>query len=269
MHKLRPYFSLAVVALAVLLFAAVEQSYARALGRTDRFTGYSLAAVCLVILLLPFRKMFPLLNIGKVAAWQQIHHFAGVFSLVVFFFHAGYSYDGYLESMLGVLFLLLSVSGLGHWYVNRRIPVLMRTAGQPLRQEDLAPKRSTISQEAYSVALAAASHANSACLAEFYTRNLAEYFHQVRSLRYYASPNGKLRRQLQMQLDGFARYLDEAGLDAKNALSDLVRHRDDVDFQAAMMWRIRCWNIMHFSFSWSFVVLAVIHIYAVHAFAGD
>ncbi len=269
MRKIRPLLSLAVVALTCLVYFAILNWHEQSLGLTSRLSGYTLTGVCVVMLLLPLRKRLILLNFGRVAMWQQLHHFAGLFSIVAYFLHAGWSVNGYLESTLAGLFIALTFSGLGHWYVNRRIPKLMRAVGPPLRTEELMPRRLAISNQAYSIALAAASDSDSAGLADLYSQSLNDYFHQLRSFTYYVRPTGVGRRKLQSQLDSVARYLNPKGQKSKEDLSDLVRQRDDVDFQSAMMIRIRCWNVAHVVLTWSFVLVAIVHIYAAHRFAGN
>ncbi len=191
MQKYRPYLSLAAVGIATIVFAAVYRSFYESLQRFDRMTGYTLAGVSLLMLLLPLRKKLLLVNFGRVAAWQQLHHFAGLFAIVIYVCHAGLTFNGYLESTLALCFIALSLSGLGHWYVNRRIPVLLRSAGEPLRLQDVPKRRTEIAKQAYAVALSAATNSKSACLAEFYTRNLSSYFKTTRSLAYYLQPNGE------------------------------------------------------------------------------
>lgn len=268
MHRLRPILSLAAVALASLIFISVYQASVQSLARVDWISGYTLAAVCIVMLLLPLRKKFVLLNFGRVAVWQQIHHFTGLFSLVVFALHVGLTVHGRFETMLAIVFVLLSFSGIGHWYFNRRVPMLLRSAGAPLRREDMPGKRVEIAKAAYAVALASASDSKSACLAEFYTRDLASYFRSNRSVGYLLRPTGKLRRNLQLQLEAFGRYLNEEGHTARMRLTDLVKQRDDIDFQAVMLSRIAAWNMFHVTLTWVFVVMAALHIYTVFRFSG-
>jgi hypothetical protein len=269
MHRLRPVFSLAVVALASLIFASLYRLSYLSLARFDWMSGYTLASVCAIMLLLPLRKKLILLNWGPVAMWQQIHHFAGLFAIVVFAFHAGWSVTGRFEAMLAVVFLLLSFSGIGHWYFNRRVPILLRSAGSPLRREDMPGKRIEIAKQAYAVALASATDSKSACLAEFYTRDLASYFRRSRSFGYFLRPTGKLRRNLQLQLEAVGRYLNDDGHSARMKLTDLVKQRDDIDFQAVMTSRIRAWNMFHVTLTWAFVAMAALHIYTVFRFSGS
>lgn len=206
---------------------------------------------------------------GRVAAWQQVHHFMGLFGVVVYIFHAGILVNGYLETTLAILFLILSFSGIGHWYVNRRIPVLLRSAGNPIRLQDVSKYRNEIAKEAYAVALSAATNSKSACLAEFYTRHLSSYFKTTRSIAYYFRPNGKVRRYMQAQLEGLGRYLNDDGHHAGLRMSELVKRRDDVDFQAAMMMRIRAWNLIHVAVTWGFIAVASLHVFAVFRFSGS
>ena len=264
----RLFFSLIILGLATLCFVVIGRLVHDRLGRADFFSGYTLAAVCGVLLLLPLRKKLMLLGLGKVALWQQVHHFAGIFSIIIFMGHVGLSIHGGFELTLALLFVALSFSGLGHWYVNRHIPKLLRNAGQPLRMEDIKPTRTALGNQAYGVALAAANNSESTSLAEFYTQSLALYFQRKRTWLYYASPRGTMRRDMLAKLSVLQRFLNDEGLIASRQLSELIVRRDDTDFQAAMMLRIRAWNLTHVTLTWLFVLFAAIHIIAVHRFVG-
>jgi hypothetical protein len=269
MKKYRPNFSLACVMLVVIVFVALYQRSKASLGRSDQMTGYTLIGVCLLMLLLSLRKKLTLLSLGRLAIWQQIHHFAGVFGLIVYFMHAGFVVDGVLEVSLAIAFMLLSFSGIGHWYFNRRIPALMNVAGPPVRLEDVAEHRTHIANQAYAVALSAATHSKTACLAEFYTRNLSKFFREGRTMMYYLRPTSRVKRFLNSQLEGLGRYLNDEGQAAQIKLAELVQARDNIDFQNAMMLRIRAWNFCHVVLTWGFVAIAIWHVYVVHQFMGS
>ena len=106
-------------------------------GRSDLFTGYSLLAVCVLLAFLSVRKRMLALPIGPVKVWLQIHIYAGVLSLVLFVLHVGWFNGGWLELILGSLFLWIGGTGIYLWYVSRRIPKRLLAVGRDVVLEEI------------------------------------------------------------------------------------------------------------------------------------
>jgi hypothetical protein len=107
------HFAQRCISWAITIFAiAVSLSAVWVLtvrfGRSDLFTGYSLLGVCLLLAFLSVRKRMLALPIGPVKVWLQVHLYAGVLSLVLFVMHVGWFNGGWLELMLGSLFLWIA-----------------------------------------------------------------------------------------------------------------------------------------------------------------
>jgi hypothetical protein len=144
----------------------------------------------------------------------------------------------------------------------------MAAAGPAILRDDIAGLRRRIAERAYTIALMAAGKMESATLAEHYVQRLQAFFMRRRSLAYCIAPNGYQRRELLHDLDQMLRYLGPEGRSSQATLCELVREKDDLDFQWAMQNRLRGWVILHVSLVWSFFVLIACHVYMVHRFHG-
>jgi hypothetical protein len=265
----KPVSATVVTALSlVLLWRLCAMSESR-LGRPDYLSGYALLAVMLAMLLLSLRKKLLVLPLGKLAIWQQLHQYLGLFGIGSFLLHAGFVVDGTLECLLSALFWLISASGLLGWYLNVRTPKLLRTAGASVLREDIVQQRNDLAARAYSLALQAAGRIESSVLAEHYTSHLRPFFSRGRSLAYCLVPNGKQRRRLLHELDQLNRYLGPFGQQSQLDMRQLVQSKDDLDYQWAMQNRLRGWVIVHISLVWSFYFLVACHVYTVHQFHGN
>ena len=259
---------LATVLAVWLLFLAQRWSE-RSLGRPDFLTGYALLAVSLAMMLLSMRKRLLVLPLGSVAMWQRAHHYLGLLAMGSFLLHAGVRVQGSMETILALLFWGISLSGLLGWYINYSTPKKLRAAGRSVLREDIPTLRDELAKRAYSLALKAAGKHESACLAEHYSQHLRPFFQKRRSLAYCLVPNGRMRRSLLHDLDQVVRYLGPDGRASQSSLSQLVREKDDLDFQWAMLIRLRSWVIVHVSLIWSFYLVVAVHVYTVYRFHGS
>jgi len=260
--------ALIVTGTAIAIMLVMYQWVDNQLGRPEYYTGFVLLASCVGLMTLSLRKKLLVLPLGAVAVWQQIHHYLGLFAVGTFAMHAGFPVTGFLEMSLAILFVLISVSGIVGWYINKTTPRKMLSAGKSVLREDIAALRRSIAQQAYHVALTAAGKIESATLADHYTQRLSEFFSRRRSLAYCIVPTGKSRRELLQGLEKIERFLGPEGRSSKQTLSELIVAKDDLDFQWAMQIRLRSWVIFHVSLVWSFFILVAYHIYLVYQFQG-
>jgi hypothetical protein len=259
------------LSLTILAGLALWQAHAwseRALGRPEFLTGYSLLAVTLAMLLLSLRKRLLVLPLGRMAFWQQFHHYLGLFGMIAFVLHAGWTVHGILESMMAIQFWAISISGLCGWYLNYKTPKLLRSTAINVLREDILLRREELAQQAYTLALQAAGKLESATIAEHYLARLQGFFQRRRSLAYCLIPNGRKRRLLLDEIDQLGRYLGPVGVTSQTAMRQLVQQKDDLDFQWALQNRLRGWVIVHLSLIWSFYFVVACHIYTVYAFHG-
>ena len=253
---------------AVLIAFVVQRQFETNLGRPDFFSGYVLLAACSGLMLLSMRKRLLVLPLGTVAIWQQMHQYLGLFAVASYLMHTGLIVHGVFETVLAVLFWTISLSGILGWYINYSTPKRMATAGPAVLRDDIAILRRQIAGRAYAIALMAAGKLESATLAEHYTQRLQSFFLRRRSLAYCLVPNGRQRRELLHDLDQMIRYLGPEGRSSQASLCQMVREKDDLDFQWAMQNRLRGWVILHVSLVWSFFILVACHVYMVHRFHG-
>jgi hypothetical protein len=237
--------------------------------RNESFaTGYVLVATCLALISLGIRKRLPLVPLGRVAIWQSAHHYLGTFCLVAYCLHAGAITTGWLESLLAVLFWTILLSGFLSWYVNKKSPKMLRTAGSAILRSDIPTVKTRVSEQAYQIALQAAGSKGSMAIADYYRSDLTSYFSKPRSLGYRLLPTGKKKRNLLAGLVRLDRYLDETGRELKSRLSALVQEKDDLDFQSAIQQRVRICAAFHTILLGAFVVFSMMHIVLAHLYSS-
>jgi hypothetical protein len=258
--------SLLVLSVAVLL--AYRYWRESQLGNESFATGYVLSAICLALFSLGLRKRVYGVSLGPVALWQQAHHFLGSLCLIAYVLHAGFLTNGWLESLLAILFWCILTSGFVSWYVNKRSPRLLQAAGKAILSSEIPSAKRELLDQAYHIALRAAGNTRWSAVADLYRSRLEPFFQKPRSIWYRISPNGRRRRALLAELDASARYLDAVGLKLQQEMRRCIERRDDLDFQLAIQQRIRFWAAFHSCLMGAFFVVAIFHILIAHFFSS-
>ena len=252
-----------------LLIVRILRNRAEASLQNEAFiTGYSLAVVCVFLLLLGVRKRIVTIPLGRMSLWQSTHHYLGLLSVGAYSIHAGFLTTGWLESLLALNFWAIALSGIIGWYVNRTAPRLLRAAGTQILRQDIPEKSRAIALQAIELAIASAGNNNSAALADHYRGHLKPFFETRRSWLYRLFPSGNKRRLLLAELENLDRYLGDDGRVKRREMSRLVQAKDDLDFQRAVQNRVRLWASAHTWVLGSFIVLAIAHIVVAHQFTS-
>jgi hypothetical protein len=259
---------ISTIAMAIVCTIAYRNWTISHLGNEAFATGYVLVATCMGLVALGVRKRLPLVPLGRVAVWQSAHHYLGTFCLIAYCLHAGAITTGWFESALAILFWTILLSGFLSWYVNKKSPRMLRTAGYAILRSDIPIVKMRVSEQAYQIALQAAGSKGSMAIADYYRSNLTSYFSKPRSIWYRLLPTGKKKRNLLSGLERLDRYLDETGRELKSQLSTLVLEKDDLDFQSAIQQRVRMCAAFHTWLLGAFVVFSMMHIVLAHRYSS-
>ncbi len=259
----------ATVFVVWLLLRNLRNQSAASLQHEAFVTGYALASICVFLMLLGLRKRVLSVPIGRLAIWQQTHHYLGMLSVGTYALHAGMFTTGWLESLLALSFWSIALSGLIGWYVNRSSPRVLRAAGPQVLRQDIPVRTRFIAKQALELALTSAGKNDSAALADHYRGHLSPFFATRRSLIYRLSPTGSARRRLLAGLENIDRYLSEDGRNQRREMSSLVQAKDDLDFQSAIQNRIRFWASAHTWVLGGFLVLTIAHVVVAHRFTSS
>lgn len=82
--------------------------------------GFMLFAAALGI-----RKRYPIWRIGRAQHWMRGHLWLGTLALPIIFLHAGFHFGGWLTTLLMILLIIVTVSGLAGAYLQHTLPTRM------------------------------------------------------------------------------------------------------------------------------------------------
>lgn len=259
--------SIATLVLIAIL-AAIVYAQNQSLNHASFLTGYLLIGSIVFLAAFNIRKKLPFIpGIGTAAAWMQLHIYVGLSTFAIFGFHIAWKVPkGGFETVLALLYLTVAISGVYGLVISRTYPTRLRRIGNEVLFERIPFLRQQLAVQARELVLRACQ--SSDVLAKLYANRLAYFFERQRSLAYLVRPTGNQRRQLISAIEDLDRYLGEDQRSIGRQLSALVQQRDDLDFQYALQGRLKAWLFVHIGFTYSLLIVSIIHMVMAHAFAG-
>ena len=259
-------FSLTLIALGILAVIVATQN--RTLSRSSFTTGYLLLGCLVFLAAFNLRKKLPFLPlIGSAAFWMQLHIYVGLSTFVIFGFHLAWHVpNGIFECFLAVLYLTVAGSGLYGLYATRVLPKRLTAMREEVIYERIPWLRMEIAQQAKDIVLGAGESAE--VLTRFYANRLARYFERPRNFAYLINPTGRVRRQLVAEIEELDRFLAIEQRQASRNLKELVKQKDDLDYQNALQGRLKIWLFVHIGLTYSLLAVSFLHLVIVHSFSG-
>lgn len=266
---LRRQLSLVLTVVALAFVALIVWIQESRLAHTSFFTGTLLLGSILVLMLLGVRRRIPVLALGNVSTWTQVHIYTALFSLGVYVLHVPVLIgSGTFESGLSILFLSVAASGIYGLVASRTIPKQLTAIQGEQRFDQIPWFRQQIAIKAGQVLIDITERTSAGVIERLYETELEPYFSSGPSLAYLAVPSGRRRRRLLSNLKEIDRYLETEGRATAGRFAGLVRRRDDLDYQFAMQLRLRLWLVIHCLLSVALVAGGIVHATIAWRFAG-
>jgi hypothetical protein len=258
---------------ATLAALAATWWWAQRLENTLRspnfFTGWMMLGAIVFLAAFNLRKKLPAPPLGSGAAWMQAHVYVGLATAGLYAMHASLRWpSGVLDTTVAGLYVATFVSGLIGLYWTRTLPKRLSRVGQEVVYERIPALRGVYRERAQTTILQTVRSGGATTLGEFYKARLHDYFSKRRGWRYRLWPDSTVRKSLLADLTEATRYLSDAERRTAEDLFSLVRSRDDLDYQEALVWRLRTWLFVHIGLTYPLLAAAGLHAWIAHVFYG-
>ncbi len=230
-----------------------------ALYSWSHFTGWTLVALCLTMVLYGARRKFL-----RVAASTQllVHVYLGLTVALLFFTHAGGLPEGAFGQILWGLFVAILASGI-FGLICEKLPTLR---GNHTPYARIIVERAMLAEQAGDVYRQLLQSNPPLPFTRYYARRLVPYFATPANLwgHLRGSRAGCDTILLELEYIGSELVEDENYL----RLRSLVNRKNDLDRRRALFWLQRGWLFIHLPALAAASVMTVAHIVLVYAFGG-
>jgi hypothetical protein len=258
------------VVVCSLLLMATSRTMESHLLRPGTWLGWLLTFSVLFLASYRVRKQLAMLPLGSSAAWLQCHVYVGLLSLPVFLLHAGVQWPGGLiETMTGLLFLIVFCTGVVGLILTRMIPPRLTGRGEEVIRERIPVFIRMLRDEAEASVAGVKDEAPSEVLSELYLRRLHSFFQRPANFFSHVIHSTKPCTGLLNALTDTRRFLNARDEQTMVHLADCVKRKDDLDYQYAMQSLIKYWLLLHVPLTWALVVFASCHVVIAMAYTSQ
>jgi hypothetical protein len=215
------------------------------------------------------RKKLPFLPLVSARAWLQVHAYAGLITAVVFLMHIQWRIPtGQMESLLALLFVAVTVSGIFGWWISRAIPARMTAVGGEVPFEEIPVARLALKKKAEALIVQIIPTAKASTLAEFYAGRMADFFSGPANFQAHLFGSRRPLNRLLGQMAEVNRFLGPEEKKGLDQLTMLVRQKDALDFHRASQIVLKGWLFVHIPLTYGLLVFSAAHVIVVYAFSG-
>ncbi len=256
---------LALSALAIWL----QARWFGAMLRLSFLTGWILFALILALTFYNGRKKLPFLPLLSSEAWLQFHIYAGLLTGVLFAVHVSYRLpSGWFQGTLAALYVMVMLSGFFGLFISRALPKRLTARGGEVLFERIPAIRRELQDRAEALALKSISEAKSATIADFYSRELKNFFENQGNFGLHLLEVSSPLNRVLNRIKDLNRYLNEQERSVLEQIALLVRQKDGLDYHYALQLVLKTWLFVHIPLTYSLLLFSLVHIVLVFAFSG-
>jgi hypothetical protein len=240
------------------------------LVETHFLTGWFFFVTIIFLAAYNLRKAFPFLPLGTSAQWLQVHIYAGLLSFVLFLIHIDYELpNGFLESFLASVYLVVFGSGLVGLYMSRTFPKRLTDLGEEVIFEQIPVVRNNIQTDVEDAILECTEEIHNSEIPMFY-RNEIYPFIMRRPDRWSHFVYGYSRywRPLQKKLSDAKRLFDEEELNALAKVEIRLSRKHQLDTQETLQFALKVWLFIHIPATYSLLTFTALHVVLVQVWSG-
>ncbi|MEZ6096987.1 MAG: hypothetical protein R3C03_22650 [Pirellulaceae bacterium] len=256
------------IAIGGLLIYWLANRFEENLAPTSYFSGYLMMGIVSFLAAYNARKKLSIIpRLGSSSQWMQLHIYVGLLSAVAFGIHVSWRFpNGVLERTLALAFASTFFSGVYGLVISRAIPRKLTMLRAQVIYEQIPVLKHQLIVAANR--LFSDDRESNPTLERFYVNRVAAFLMLPRSMTFALQPSNRECRRLVDDITAMDRYLSPDDRERSRSLMQIVREKDDLDYQWALQSRLKYWLFLHIGLTYSLLLLAVVHGIMAQAFGG-
>jgi hypothetical protein len=256
----RRFIAIGLLAALIALAFLADFGLRHSLRPAALYSGLVLMAVLLLLTAFNMRKRLTFLPALTASTWMQIHIYTGWFSIAGYLIHAGFALpNGPLELALAILFWLVALSGIWGLYMSRAFPSQLRMEGENVIFERIPIMRAKLRTRCEEIIMETSQRSESTALPDIYERSLRQFFEGPRDIRSHAIGSRQAPRTFLAEIEDTYRYLSEDERAAMGTITELVRAKQNLDYQWVRQGMLKLWLFIHIPLTYGLILVAIAH----------
>jgi hypothetical protein len=146
------------------------------------------------------------------------------------------------------------------------LPRRLSTRGGEVIFENIAALRHGLREQAETLALG--SDTKSPAIAEFYARELSDFFAGPKNAWFHLLESRRPLNSILSEMDDLRRCLNDTERVTFEKLVACVREKDGLDYHRALQLTLKLWLFVHLPLTYSLMIFTLLHIVLAFAFSG-
>ncbi|MGB1109367.1 MAG: hypothetical protein ACPG4N_03375 [Gammaproteobacteria bacterium] len=239
----------------------------QSLRDSSQLTGYSLLAIMLLLALFNVRKRLAASPLLSARAWLRLHAALGVSAILIYLFHAPAVWPhGLYEQVLAALFFTVSFTGLLGYVIQRQLPKRLAQIPDEFIFERIPAELATMRENVEQQLLLATRESGADTLGRHYLETLNWYFQRPRFGFGHLWGSRQGEAWLNSQIDGIARYLDDAEREHLEAIRAIGLRKTNLDAHYAIQGTLKLWLFAHVPLVAGLLLLSFWHLFIVNIY---
>ncbi len=232
-------------------------------------SGWTLLGLMLFLTAYNGRKKLPFLPVATSETWLQIHIYMGLLAALIFGMHISFRLPtGIFESILALLFVLVTLSGLAGLWISRTIPKRLTARGGEVIFEQIPFERRRLQLKARELAISAVDKTRSTTVADFYASSLEEFFQKPANLWSHILESKIRPNRLLARVNEMKRYLNEEERRIMTEIGQLIEAKNTLDYHYSLQIALKLWLFTHIPLTYGLLVFSAVHVALVYAFSS-
>ena len=152
--------------------------------------------------------------------------------------------------------------------MSRLLPKRLTTHGGEVLYERIPAIRRALHDQAEMLALKSIPEVQSSTIADFYARELKNFFDGSRNFWLHLFEVRRPLNSLLGKITDLHRYSNDKEREKLDQLADLIRQKDGLDYHHALQSMLKAWLFVHIPFTYSLLLFSFVHVVLVFAFSG-
>lgn len=232
-------------------------------------SGWVLLGLMLLLTAYNGRKKLPFLPVASSEGWLQVHIYVGWLAALIFCMHLRFRFPtGIFESILALLFVLVTLSGIGGLWLSRALPRRLTALGGEVIFERIPFERKALREKARALALGSVSKSKSTTMADYYANELDSYFARPRYfLEHLMNSEIQFNRLLRRTTE-LNRFLSGDERADMEEIIKLIRAKFLLDHHYSLQMALKLWLFIHIPLTYGLLVFSALHVALVYAFSS-
>lgn len=234
------------------------------------WSGWLLFTAILFLASYNLRKKVSVPQLIASRHWLKLHIAIALIGITIFLLHAGVRVpQGAIESVLALLWLVTTLSGILGLFFTRVLPRRLTAAGEEVILELIPEHRRQLLLTVEGLAEESIEKTQFATVAYYFTEVIRDFFYGPKNTVQHILGESTAIDHLLRHIEIKKQYLSEKEQVILSEIAVYAVQKDKLDYHYALQTTLKLWLFIHIPLTYTLITTALVHIVIIYTFSGS